>query len=401
MLPMTKKDRHLNSDIPEDVLQKILCRLPIKSLIGLSCVSKRWQSIILSDPQLGQAHLKLATERRTITRRLILSVVPYQFKSLEDSFGYQSLVRNLTIPSGENEKLVISSCNGLVAVGNIFNGWSIWNPSTGFERKLPLLDYSLVMKKARSDEEYDSDNIVLDGFGYVSSTDDYKLVLVPFPDDSGSRVVNVFIFSVRENSWKLRQASRWPSGSYSPTTNSGTLSNEAIHWINHYTERNNNIEGNNIEVCAFDLENEKLRKVPGPSFKRVHRGFNRRMKTVVHAGGCLCVWSETYDVEGRPGGYIDLWMMRDYGVSNSWKKLCKLQKKDLHDVLDPVRFWEPSFVTESGEIVILLDNKELVRIKCLKKKRAVFRGRFRLKKELECKLLGATLYDETVVSLAE
>nr|XP_011462199.1 PREDICTED: putative F-box protein At5g62660 [Fragaria vesca subsp. vesca] len=152
-----------NFDLPEDIILQILCRLPFKSLIRFSCVSKQWRGIILSDPQFGNAHLKLASEQRTITKRLFLTIFPYeldlldeipelgvphQFKFLERSFGDDSLVRNLTIPPEECGKVL--SSNGLVALGYFHKGWSIWNPSTGFCRKIRAPDYSLVMKKYKA-----------------------------------------------------------------------------------------------------------------------------------------------------------------------------------------------------------------------------------------------------------
>lgn len=96
-------------------------------------------------------------------------------------------------------------------------------------------------------------------------------------------------------------------------------------------------------------------------------------------------------------------MMIDYGVRNSWMKPFKF-RRDVYiwNVLDldALSFWEPCLVIESGAIVIKVDNKELVRIECHKKKKPVCSGRYRLHEAPGCKhLLGATSYDETLVSL--
>ncbi|KAL6204138.1 hypothetical protein ACLB2K_021406 [Fragaria x ananassa] len=306
-LPVKKKYRlNLNSDLPEDITLNILCRLPVKSLIRFSCVSKRWSSIIVSDPQFGKDHLKLASEKGTITRRLFLTEhglddeeipelgVPYQFKSLETSFGDDSLVRNLTIPPEEHGKVL--SCNGLVALGSFSKGWSIWNPSTRFHRKIPAPDYSLVKKKRSCPwrEDYDFTNVI--------PIDDESSPWMR-AGTSSSNVLNIFIFSMRANSWKLREASRWPARGYSPRCVYGTLSNEAVHWANHHREYNYDIYINlnrpqveEFDVCAFDLGNEELRNVPVPDcFNHdIARHGDRTMQTVDHAGGCLCLWSETY-----------------------------------------------------------------------------------------------------------
>ncbi|XP_004296146.1 PREDICTED: F-box protein CPR30-like [Fragaria vesca subsp. vesca] len=240
---------------------------------------------------------------------------------------------------------------------------------------------------------------MLVGFGYASSTDDYKLVLVSPVKDFGYAVdVNIFIFSMRANSWKLKKVSLWPSGSYRPyaPTHHGTLSNEAIHWVN----RDHNYK--EFDVCAFDLEKEEFRKVPAPRFNQNDNPHvNRKMQTIDHSGGCLCLWSETFQ---KRCWYSELWMMRDYGVRNSWMKPFKFRRDvDIRNVLDldALSFWEPCLVIESGAIVIKVDNKELVRIECHKKKKPVCSGRYRLQEAPGCKhLLGATSYDETLVSLS-
>ncbi|XP_024156232.1 F-box/kelch-repeat protein At3g23880-like [Rosa chinensis] len=406
----------LNFDLPEDIILQILCRLPVKSLIQFSCVSKRWHSIIISDPQFGKAHLKLASEQRSITTRLILSISPYvqlqtrvnlplPIQSLEGLFGVNSSVTNLTLPSEEHCRIkILASCNGLVVLGNFYKEYlSIWNPSIGFFRKIPAPDLSSVTIKSRT--------IQVDkyGFGYVSSTDDYKLVLVvdigsddpvPAPD------VKIFIFSVRANSWKINEVSRWPFLEYRPTSDCGTLSNEAIHWVNRYYDYDyleDSIEAV-FDVCAFDLENEEFRKVPVPCFNQDDdRVFDRRMRTVVHSGGCLCVLVQTMHNRGGDRGDIELWMMRDYGVSNSWVKLYKLSKYDLpvpHTKSYGWQSWDLSLVTESGSIVIKFDN-ELLRIECRKEEKPVCVGRYRPEEVSGCYFFNATGYDETLISVPE
>lgn len=189
MLPMTKKE-NLNFDLPEDIILKILCCLPIKSLIRFSCVSKRWRTIIISDPQFAKSHINSASLQRTISRRLLLSVMPtfkfskpiaglpYRFQSLENLFGDNSSVTNHTFPSKEHGTDVMASCNGLVIVGSFCEVLSIWNPSTGFFRTIPDPDFSSITKTRRSllREKNFWRTVKVDsreyGFGYDSSTDD-------------------------------------------------------------------------------------------------------------------------------------------------------------------------------------------------------------------------------------
>ncbi|PRQ20247.1 putative F-box domain-containing protein [Rosa chinensis] len=62
---MLTKEEQLDNDVhlPEHVVLNILCRLPFKSLIRFTCVSKRWRSLIISDPQFGNSHFRLAASQ--------------------------------------------------------------------------------------------------------------------------------------------------------------------------------------------------------------------------------------------------------------------------------------------------------------------------------------------------
>ncbi|XP_050379968.1 uncharacterized protein LOC126797373 [Argentina anserina] len=56
-------------DLPEDVVLKIQCRLPVKSLIRFTCVSKRWRSIIISDLHFAKSTFQLASQAGALSPR--------------------------------------------------------------------------------------------------------------------------------------------------------------------------------------------------------------------------------------------------------------------------------------------------------------------------------------------
>ncbi|XP_050369364.1 F-box/kelch-repeat protein At3g06240-like [Argentina anserina] len=156
------------------------------------------------------------------------------------------------------------------------------------------------------------------GFGYVSSTDDYKLVLV-FPDKYSDAAVgyvdvdvNIFIFSMRANSWSTRKASHWSFSNFGwRIEHCGVFLNEAIHWIN---SSNYDVDGGLIEVCcinAFDLVSEELRQMPIPGFDQVdEENFHfvgKWMQMVVHLGGCLCLLSHSSQLYEESDA-IGLWI---------------------------------------------------------------------------------------------
>ncbi|PRQ35075.1 putative F-box domain-containing protein [Rosa chinensis] len=398
-------------DLPEDIIVKILCRLPVKSLIRFTCVSKRWRSLIISDPKFGKSHFQFASQQKTLRRKVLLTSYPaviepgstpnacYDgswkkwaedkfitlFQSLDDKFS----VKNFTFPSEEIEDLEeMGSCNGLVLVGrpcrDHYKSLFIWNPSTGFFRKIPHPSFR--MKSGRYFLNY--------GFGHVSASDDYKLVsVVPAPND----MLEVHIFSLSANIWKVITA---PYSSYPCWVNRhGTFSNGAIHWVTPC--------GNKTldpVIYAFSLAEEEFRRVPLPPvlWQNEEDRNPTKITTLVHLGGYLCIWSrKCFDTQGG-----EVWAMTEYGVPESWVKLFQFNIHDFRNVFDVEQSpWDLCFITE-GDTMVLRLNKELLWIECRNEEKPVCSGRYRLEK-VQPKLSNlafyfrATIYDETLVSVAE
>ncbi|KAM5582797.1 F-box protein CPR1-like [Rosa sericea] len=386
---MLKKEEGF--DLPEDFVVKILCRLPVKTLIRFTCVSKRWRFIIISDPQFAKSHLQLALQQGTLSQRIFVSIDPKyfwespQFQSWEENF--KGSVRHLTFPSEERNQLVRTSCNGLVLLGDSYLtglvALSIWNPSTGFFRKIPSPRMTECTDEKGGKKDLD---FVISGFGYVSSTDDYKLVFV-IPGDSTH--FHVYIFSLRANSWKVIEAPHLSSPDCHHEV--GTLSNEAIHWINY---------GRGVSdpasMYAFDLAEEFFREMTLPV---CYPDDDRDMR-VLSSGGCLCMWLMT---DGGLG--CEIWGMTEYAVPESWVKLFGFRKYDLPDVFTSLHCgWHLCSVTEGGTVVIqLFGSKELVRIECRKEEKPICSGRYNLPEELRrCRhYFHTTSYGETLVSAPE
>ncbi|KAL6290487.1 hypothetical protein ACE6H2_007997 [Prunus campanulata] len=320
---MLTKKLHPNSHLPEEILVQILCRLPAKPLIRFSSVSKRWHSLILSDPQFAQSHFKLASDRKTLTQRLLIST-ENQLRSLDakmPSFAYNSSwLKDLTFFPNSN---LLGSCNGLIFVDvvddethNLF----LWNPSTRFVRELPNPDFVFVAEIENAEYEFGHT-----GLGYVSSTDDYKIFIDACVYSEPSQTC-MEMFSSRLNSWK--RIHHPPSCFRSPTTTSlGPLTNEALHWL--YP----NVCEEEPTILTFDLAKEEFREVPCPSFNG--DGDSNDVKDmgvqVVSGGGeCLC-----FSFTRRRGGVelIEFWVMREYGVRESWNVLFKFNTDVLSESL--------------------------------------------------------------------
>ncbi|KAL6126319.1 hypothetical protein ACLB2K_074370 [Fragaria x ananassa] len=104
----------VNKELPQEIKQQILKRLPVKSLMRFTCVSKWWGSII-ADPKFTLSHYILASLQKTLSRRLLL----WNNSDFESLDLDTSSVRKLTFPYKQPgwEVQLLGSCNGLVFLG--------------------------------------------------------------------------------------------------------------------------------------------------------------------------------------------------------------------------------------------------------------------------------------------
>ncbi|KAI7735026.1 hypothetical protein M8C21_028143, partial [Ambrosia artemisiifolia] len=166
-----------------DVVEQILVRSDVVDLIRCKSVCKSWQSII-SDPRFVKAHLNHAyTNDRNNPelghRRVCLSVI-----SGEDSWFYSDCVH------------IVGSCNGLLCVSPKGVKFVVTNPSTREHKKLPTPPFRPHMHKIGMIRE-----VVCWGFGYDSSTDDYK-VIAGFMKDWHSKHTRFHALTLKSNTWK-------------------------------------------------------------------------------------------------------------------------------------------------------------------------------------------------------
>ncbi|PRQ60386.1 putative F-box domain-containing protein [Rosa chinensis] len=409
---LRNKEQQELQHVPEHVVLNILCRLPVRSLIRFTCVSKRWRSLIISDPQFGNSHFQLAASHLrqnvlivNVSKGTLGTMVPFGFQSVQDKFS----IKNLTSPFQRCSQIpVMGSCNGLVVLANFhpyvrvsrfqpcsddYNSLVMWNPSTGFFRNIPCPNFQIGMIKLTEEENGIG---VYYGFGQVSASDDYKLVVIP----NLGAFMEVQVFSVRANCWKVVKAPYLSP--YRPWSEElGTYSNGAIHWVS-------NREPGIFEppVYAFDLANEEFREMPLPVLSRNEDGVEMtQIRTQVLLGGCLCVMFQ--DVMPQDANkYTEFWVMKEYGRPESWVKLFGFNLHDLPDVFDSFcsrLFWNPIFIAEDGTVVIKLrTQKELIWIKCRKEEKPFCTDRYRLEEVAEQHYaFDAILYDETLVSIPE
>nr|XP_011466628.1 PREDICTED: F-box protein CPR30-like isoform X2 [Fragaria vesca subsp. vesca] len=174
------------------------------------------------------------------------------------------------------------------------------------------------------------------GVGYFPATNDYRF-FVASADSLSVDKDKAAIFSSRAHAWETLE--EVDSDEFSFVSDQGILLKEALHWVDNRED----------QILAFDLgqeETHKFRKMLLPRDFSDDGGYNYENHLGVSAGGCL---SLAHNLRASLD-YIDVWVMGEYGVRDSWTKLFNLKlldpPKDVRWYYNHVLVLETSMVTQ-------------------------------------------------------
>ncbi|XP_076888695.1 F-box/kelch-repeat protein At3g06240-like [Bidens hawaiensis] len=313
-----------HTGLPPNITQAILRRLPAKSLGRFKSVSKTWNSLI-SNPKFIKTHL---LHHNNITKLILVSDTKSLY-SLHINNLSTTVIQLITFPPRQIMwEQILGSCNGIVLAKDELDSIFLTNPTTRQLWKVPVNPYALP----------DHESFIMYGFGYDSSSDDYKLVSISFWDTDNEHNpyctdMFVSVYSLRNNSW--RRLNNSPYDHAVGHLTSGVLVNQKLHWLT--TTR----PGYASKIVAFSLENEEFSEIELPSLVDNEKGvFNE----LVVLGGKLCMF-------GTPVGN-DLWVMEEYGVGESWTQVC-IDGVELDDV-------KPVCMVEGSDRDIVLGGEDEV-----------------------------------------
>ncbi|MCD7456568.1 hypothetical protein HAX54_032156 [Datura stramonium] len=321
--------------LPQDLIIQILVRLPLKTLLKFTSVSKSWLSL-LSNAQFHKTHVNFSTNNPKLT--------DYTLAAVSTVSGLGKICHVYAIRS-ENSSLTVSkhgcppkslslsawllgSCNGLICLTSDSFKLILLNPCTG---KFNVFPDSMIQYKVGDGGCY-----IRYGFGYDAATEDYKVVKIfSFPQTEGRHVNMVNVYSLRANSWSTIQGFNcgYING------NVGVFANGALHWEGCYRHT----PGASSEIVALDLATERYGKIALPSYEDggVHwtLGVSRGLLVA-------CCNYET--------NRADMWVMKEYGVEKSWTKLVTISSP-----VDGRVNISPLFVAENGDEVLVKLGTEL------------------------------------------
>ncbi|KAI3832372.1 hypothetical protein MKX03_008392 [Papaver bracteatum] len=349
-----KKSGHIKN-LPYDILLDILSRLPIESVSECKLVCKGWLKILLGRKsfftnmhvtrQLNQ-HYGSASHGGKLDMGLLFGCTAndcdhvllfygglYHDKINTDAvYEYKKTLKKVRHPLMHfklPQQYLVNSCNGLVCLGRYHHECVdpiyIYNPTTGEYVNLPK---QVVPKGSRFPR-------VARGFGYVPSTNEYKVVRIFYPDTGTSGQVQVYTLG-SGCGWRTKCILiPWVFFESPASFAEGTL-----YWFNH------------TQIYAFDLANEELRIIlsPCPTLELgTTVGDNFGLMVL---RGKLCFFHQTVNAP-----YMEIWSLKKTDMNDSWCldfSIVYEKKEKFH-----VDYFWPIIITRDNKIIFMREFKTL------------------------------------------
>ncbi|XP_050204501.1 F-box protein At3g07870 [Mercurialis annua] len=345
----------LMENLPQEIIQDILSRLPISSLVRFKCVCHSWRALA-QDPDL--INMYFTTNNIKNDPCLILHCdfpIKNHLYFLDFAADNQEKhkVKRIHTPFSPimPEFDVVGSCNGLLCLAD-----SLYNDSIFIYNPFLMSYIELPKSLNYSDQE------IVFGFGFHPKTRKYKVVRIVYYRNSSFRArrliypqSEVQILTVGDSEWRsLGKISYQLVRRHSEASVNGR-----IHWVSR-PRRYNPAR----RLVSFDLEDEQFREVPKPDCG----GLSRCNYHLVVLKGCLS--AAVYCNYGR----LEIWVMKEYNVKESWvKQYCigSYMPKGLKQNIDrPTKIWKINGaigrvvrvlgVLKNGEILLEYKNRVIV-----------------------------------------
>ncbi|XP_015962242.2 F-box/kelch-repeat protein At3g06240-like isoform X2 [Arachis duranensis] len=315
------KSKSIHDILPLELIHRILLRVPIRHLARLRCVSKLWCSLI-SDPDFAEFHFHhspAATNACFFIENPTIAYLVY----LDDNDASQKEVRPPFKKNPPYDFAVLGSCRGFILLDRHPHFVMVWNPLTGFSKRI---SYSHIVPCRKYRDFRLTYSARLHGFGYDASQDDY-LLLVAWSDCGGQ--YHLDCFSLRTNSWiNLDVALPKPLGVFD-SFSCGLFMNGAIHWLPFSLTA---LTSYRDAILIFDMKERTFSRIPGPEQPIMSACSYPRLALL---GGCLALYYRNND-----SCNTHIWVMKEYKVHSYWT---------LYQI--PYKFFRPLCLSSNGDII--------------------------------------------------
>ncbi|CAK8564445.1 unnamed protein product [Lathyrus sativus] len=321
------------AELPSEVITEILSRVPAKPLLRLRIICKWWRSLIDSTDFVF-FHLSKSRDSIIILRQ--------HSRLFELDLNSMDRVKELDHPlmCYSNRIKVLGSCNGLLCICNIADDIAFWNPSIRKHRVIP--SEPLIRKEPKENNAITTLLAArVYGFGYDSFSGEYKLVSISYFVDLHNRSFDshVKIYTMRTDVWKTLTSMPY---ALCCARTMGVFLSGALHWV-----VTRDLEPDSLDlIVAFDLRFEVFREVKLPA--NVDGKFDMDVAVL---RGMLCM------IENRGSRGFDVWVMREYGLVESWCKLFTVEQQPDVKLIKSLR---PLGYSKNGDKVLFeQDSKKL------------------------------------------
>ena len=320
--------RRTKDDLPDEIVSDILARLPVKSLLRFRCVCKPWYSSIANPNFISTLLLNHNHQCGCvihIPRKIpeSSSSIPGfsrsgdQVCTLACDRTYET-ISDFRVPTTYQSGFphFVGSCNGILCFTYNNAEWSnvfyLWNPSIRIFKRLP--DYQFP--------------IMTFGIGFDSQNNDFKVVGISQVFAKTKSPPEVGVYSLSSDSWKRVELgiSLRPNVSYYNVTNFTALPfvSGHLHWM---LKIGISLRPSADMLLSFDVNSEKFKQLPLPDvegsfFMKFITSFKGKLALIEYRSG-----AQPYSTR------CSIWVMREYGVIDSWDKLCVLSIENLLDFI--------------------------------------------------------------------
>ncbi|KAK1355534.1 F-box domain-containing protein [Heracleum sosnowskyi] len=314
--------------LPCELIDEVLCHVPVKYLLRCRCVSKEWCSLIDSTAFIKK-HAKTTIESNASSGIVITGDQSLFLTDAESLYADEDVavteIKDPLVTVFPGADFVGASNSLLCFCKNNWNDFLLYNPSTRKHKKVPSIGEFVLW--------FDFVLVSHCGFGYDHVNDDYKIVKIA--EFCG---MVVMVYSLKSNQWT--QIHNVPNNILiHPLSRKGMFAHGALHWL-----AAKNLPGSSYIILGFDLGFERFREIPSP--------VARNGKFYVADGGSLCILEECTNSR------TDAWLINNYGAENPWYKALSMEQPG---ALGSFRVYRPVVSSRSGKDVLLeVDISKLV-----------------------------------------
>ncbi|KAK9933554.1 hypothetical protein M0R45_020747 [Rubus argutus] len=339
--------------LPEALVMDILLRLSIKDLGNCRCVCKDWLHMI-SDPQFAHLHrlaspicILIGTSPPVKQQRKLDLIHTEKCAGSRMRIARMRFAPQNCLPCPVSKMNLINSCNGLLCLtGSRDGSLYVCNPILGQYITIPSPD---------NQRMYFANFVAL---GFNAGTNEYKVVQTSCRDYRCSDP-EAKIYTIGTGVW--RSIGKPPRGCGAIPFNS--VLHGALHWIPFYFNCPQVIE-------SFDFEREEFRQLLPPASLQEFKHYDGLRLGVLKGCLFLCVF-------GGDDRKADMWVMKDYGVQESWTKFLVIEnlyprdnRPHVNNVYEPIMFlndveilltYKRRFVVRYNQETKRLENTTIIR----------------------------------------